>query len=219
MKKVLLFDLDGTLLDTITDLANAVNHALRTFSLPTHSEEAVLRMVGNGIRRLIVRATPGGEENPLFSDVFAEFRRYYAIHKSDNTAPYDGVPAMLSALTAAGYTAAIVSNKIDSAVKELWRETFSDTVAFALGECEGIPRKPEPEMVFATLRALNADRCEAYYIGDSEVDVVTARNAGIPCLSVLWGFRSKEDLLAAGANTFFETPDELTAYLLDRADR
>ena len=214
MKKVLLFDLDGTLLDTITDLSNAVNHALSAFSLPTHSEEAVLRMVGNGIKSLMMRAIPGGEDNPLFSDVFAEFRRYYAIHKHDNTAPYDGVPEMLSALAAAGYTAAIVSNKIDGAVKELWRESFPETVAFALGECEGIPRKPEPEMVYAALRALNAEPADAYYIGDSEVDVMTARNAGLPCLSVLWGFRTKEDLLAAGADTLFETPADLAEYLL-----
>ena len=217
MRKYLLFDLDGTLLDTITDLANATNHALAAFGLPTHSEAEIMRMVGNGIRRLVILAVRGGEANPHFEEIFAEFQRYYALHKSDNTAPYDGIHEMLRALMAVGYVPVVVSNKIDSAVKGLCRETFPDTVAYALGDTEGVPRKPAPDMVYAALRALGAEPSDAYFIGDSEVDVVTARNAGLPCLSVLWGFREREELLAVGGDTFFETPADLAAYLLKEA--
>lgn len=217
MRKYLLFDLDGTLLDTITDLWLSVNHALSCFALPTHSIEAVMRMVGNGIRSLVARAVPGGEDDPKFDAVFAEFRRHYELHKNDHTAPYDGIHEMLRALMAVGYVPAVVSNKIDSAVKGLCRETFPDTVAYALGDTEGVPRKPAPDMVYAALRALGAEPSDAYFIGDSEVDVVTARNAGLPCLSVLWGFREREELLAVGGDTFFETPAELAAYLLNEA--
>lgn len=217
MRKYLLFDLDGTLLDTITDLSNAVNHAMMLHGFPTHSEDAIARMVGNGIRLLVARATPGGEDNPDFEAVFADFKSYYAVHNSDNTAPYDGISEMLAALSKVGYTIAVVSNKIDSAVKLLCRETFPDRIDYALGDTEGIPRKPAPDMVYAALRALGADRSEAYFIGDSEVDVATAENAGLPCLSVLWGFRSKEELLAVGADTFFDTPAALGAYLLNEA--
>ena len=206
MRRILLFDLDGTLLDTITDLHAAVNHALSAFSLPGHSIEAVTGMVGNGIRTLIARATPGGEENPLFESVFAEFGRYYKLHANDNTVPYDGITEMLAALTAVGYIPAVVSNKIDSAVKSLCREILPDSIVYALGDTDGIPRKPAPDMVYAALRALGAEPADAYYIGDSEVDVATAKNAGVPCLSVLWGLRSKAEFLAAGGDTFFNTP-------------
>lgn len=218
MKKYLLFDLDGTLLDTITDLTNSVNHALAAFELPTHSEAAVMRMLGNGIRSLMTRATPNGEENPAFEEIFAEFRRHYALHKNDHTLPYNGIPEMLSALKAAGYTIAIVSNKIDSAVKGLWESLFRDTVTLAIGEMEGVARKPAPDMVELALRTLGAESTEAYFIGDSEVDVVTAKNAGLPCLSVLWGFRERDELLAVGGDTFFDSPDELTRYLLKETE-
>ena len=218
MRKVLLFDLDGTLLNTITDLHHAVNHALAAYGFPTHSEAAVMRMVGNGIRSLVTRATPGGEGNPHLEAVLAEFRRYYELHKNDHTAPYDGIIEMLDALAAVGYVPAVVSNKIDSAVKGLCSETFPGRIAYALGDTEGIPRKPEPDMVYAALRALGVEPSDAYFIGDSEVDVVTARNAGIPCLSVLWGFREKEELIAVGGDAFFETPAALAEYLLKEAE-
>lgn len=215
MRKYLVFDLDGTLLNTITDLTNAVNHALTAFGLPTHGEDAIVRMVGNGIRVLVERATLGGEGHPDFEAIFAAFTRYYEAHKSDNTAPYDGVQEMLHALAAAGYTLAIASNKIDSAVKALWQELFADTVALALGESDTVARKPAPDMVEAALSTFGAEKADAYYIGDSEVDVATAKNSGLPCLSVLWGFRSEEELRAVGADTFFKTPADLTAYLLN----
>ena len=218
MRKYLLFDLDGTLLNTITDLANAVNHALSRFGYPTHSEEDIMRMVGNGIRVLLERATPGGDANPNFEAISAEFRLYYELHKNDYTAPYDGVLEMLSALSAAGYTIATVSNKIDSAVKALCREQLGDALTLALGEREGIPRKPAPDMVYAALRALGAEKSDAYFVGDSEVDVATAKNSGLPCLSVLWGFRSEAELRAGGADTFFETPADLAAYLIAEAE-
>ena len=214
MRKYLLFDLDGTLLDTITDLWLSVNHALSCFALPTHSIEAVMRMVGNGIRSLVARAVPGGEDDPKFDAVFAEFRRHYELHKNDHTAPYDGIHEMLRALMAVGYVPAVVSNKIDSAVKGLCRETFPDTVAYALGDTEGVPRKPAPDMVYHVLDALGESAEGAVYIGDSDVDILTAANAGLPAISVTWGFRDRACLLGAGATVLVDTPAQLQALLL-----
>ena len=212
--KALLFDLDGTLLDTIRDLASAVNHTEKAYGYPTHSVDDVCRMVGNGIRSLMVAATPGGEANPQFEDIMAEFRTYYGAHKLDTTAPYEGIPEMLAALKAAGYPIAIVSNKIDSAVRGL-ADMFFPEIAVAIGEREGIPRKPAPDLVHLAMRELGAE--DAYFIGDSEVDIATAKNAGLRCLSVTWGFRSEETLRAAGGEHFFATPRLLTEYLLGEA--
>lgn len=213
--KTLIFDLDGTLLDTITDLANAVNHALTVHGYPTHAEAEYLRMVGNGIASLVARALPGGKENPDFSAVLATFRAYYEIHKADATAPYAGISEMLLTLDAAGLSLAIVSNKIDPAVKALAARFFPDTVRVAVGEREGIDRKPAPDTVYLALAELGVTAEGAAYIGDSEVDIETAKNAGLPCLSVGWGFRTEEELRAAGADRVFMTPDELCRYLMD----
>lgn len=212
--KTLLFDLDGTLLNTITDLAAALNHALSLFGYPTYTEEATLRMVGNGVGVLVARALPGGEENPDYARVFSAFRTYYEAHKADTTAPYDGILPMLSSLVAAGCSVGIVSNKLDAAVRELAARFFPDTVRVAIGESKTVARKPAPDTVFAALSALGATAEGAAFIGDSEVDVATARNAGLPCLSVGWGFRTPEELRAAGATAVYMTPRELTEYLL-----
>ena len=212
--KALLFDLDGTLLDTIRDRAAAVNHTEKAYGYPTHSVDDVCRMVGNGIRSLMMQSTPGGEANPRFGSIMADFRTYYEAHKLDTTAPYAGISEMLSALRAAGYPIAIVSNKIDSAVRGL-AEMFFPEVTVAIGEREGIPRKPAPDLVHLAMRELGAE--DAYFIGDSEVDIATAQNAGLTCLSVTWGFRSEETLRAAGGEYFFATPRLLTEYLLGEA--
>ena len=206
-----IFDLDGTLLDTLSDLAASVNHALRTHGLPEHSIDDVRRFVGNGVRKLMERAVPDGAANPLFDETFATFRQYYMAHSLDTTRPYEGIPETLEALKARGCHLAVVSNKMMAATQELCRHFFPDTIEVAIGEDEaaGIRRKPAPDTVFAALKALGVGKEDAVYVGDSDVDIQTARNAGIPCISVLWGFRDRDFLLQNGAETFISTPSEL----------
>lgn len=206
-----IFDLDGTLLDTLSDLAASVNHALRTHGLPEHSIDDVRRFVGNGVRKLMERAVPDGAANPLFDETFATFRQYYMAHSLDTTRPYEGIPETLEALKARGCHLAVVSNKMMAATQELCRHFFPDTIEVAIGEDEaaGIRRKPAPDTVFAALKALGVGKENAVYVGDSDVDIQTARNAGIPCISVLWGFRDRDFLLQNGAETFISTPSEL----------
>ena len=206
-----IFDLDGTLLDTLGDLAASVNHALRTHGLPEHSIDDVRRFVGNGVRKLMERAVPDGAANPLFDETFATFRQYYMAHSLDTTRPYEGIPETLEALKARGCHLAVVSNKMMAATQELCRHFFPDTIEVAIGEDEaaGIRRKRAPDTVFAALKALGVGKENAVYVGDSDVDIQTARNAGIPCISVLWGFRDRDFLLQNGAETFISTPSEL----------
>lgn len=206
-----IFDLDGTLLDTLDDLAAAVNHALRAYGMPEHSRDAVRQFVGNGVRLLMIRAIPGGEQNPQFEAVFSTFRQYYLVHSLDTTRPYDGITEMLTTLRQRGCRTAVVSNKFDAATKELCRHFFPDTIEVAVGEheAEGIRKKPAPDTVNEALSQLGVDRRDAVYVGDSDVDLQTARNAGLPCISVLWGFRDKDFLTANGATTFIASPAEL----------
>ena len=206
-----IFDLDGTLLDTLDDLAAAVNYALRSYGMPEHSREDVRRFVGNGVRMLMIRAISDGERNPQFEEVFSTFRQYYLEHSLDRTRPYDGIPEMLARLKQRGCRLAVVSNKFDAATKELCRHFFADTIEVAVGEheAEGIRKKPAPDTVNEALSQLGVDRLDAVYVGDSDVDLQTARNAGLPCISVLWGFRDKDFLLANGATTFIISPKEL----------
>ena len=208
-----IFDLDGTLLDTLDDLAAAVNYALRTYGMPEHSRDDVRRFVGNGVRMLMIRAIPDGEQNPRFEEAFSTFRQYYLEHSLDKTQPYDGVPEMLKALKQRGCRLAVVSNKFYAATQELCRHFFADTIEVAVGEheAEGIRKKPAPDTVNEALSQLGVDHRRAVYVGDSDVDLQTARNAGLPCISVLWGFRDKDFLLANGATTLITTPQELTA--------
>ena len=208
-----IFDLDGTLLDTLDDLTAAVNYALRCYGMPEHSRDDVRRFVGNGVRLLMVRAVPDGEQNPRFEEVFEAFRQYYMEHSLDTTRPYDGVPEMLAVLKARGCRLAVVSNKFCAATRELCRHFFADTIEVAVGEheAEGIRKKPAPDTVNEALSQLGVDRQDAVYVGDSDVDLLTARNAGLPCISVLWGFRDRDFLVAHGATTFVAAPDELLA--------
>lgn len=215
--KAIIFDLDGTLLNTLEDLADAVNHALRTFHLPTHSYEAVRMMVGNGVRNLIIRAV-GSETHPQFEEIFACFRAYYVEHCQVKTRLYDGVAELILLLRARGYRLAIVSNKLQAGVTELQRVYFEDLIDVAIGERDGIPRKPAPGMVDAALSALclpgeSIDdlRAEAIYVGDSDVDILTAHNAGMPCISVLWGFRDEAFLRAHGATLLAREPKDVLA--------
>jgi phosphoglycolate phosphatase len=206
-----IFDLDGTLLDTLGDLAASVNYALRQHDMPEHSIDDVRRFVGNGVRLLMERAVPEGAQNPKFEDAFATFRQHYMAHSLDTTRPYDGIPETLAELRRRGCRIAVVSNKMMAATQELCRHFFSGTVEVAIGEheAEGIHKKPAPDTVFAALRELEVGQEGAVYVGDSDVDIQTARNAGLPCISVLWGFRDRDFLKQHGAETFVSTPQEL----------
>ena len=206
-----IFDLDGTLLDTLDDLAAAVNYALRTYGMPEHSRDDVRRFVGNGVRMLMIRAIPDGEQNPRFEEAFSTFRQYYLEHSLDKTQPYDGVPEMLKALKQRGCRLAVVSNKFYAATQELCRHFFADTIEVAVGEheAEGIRKKPAPDTVREALRQLGVTTKNAVYVVDSDVDIETAYNSGLPCISVLWGFRDQDFLLSHGATTLISRPEEL----------
>lgn len=211
MYKVYIFDLDGTLLDTLGDLAAAVNYALREHGMPEHSIDDVRRFVGNGVRKLMERAIPDGMANPEFEATFATFRQYYMAHSLDTTRPYDGIPETLAALKTRGCRLAVVSNKMMAATQELCHYFFPDTIEVAIGEneAEGIRKKPAPDTVFAALRQLGVGKDDAVYVGDSDVDLETARQSGLPCISVLWGFRDRDFLIKHGAKTFVSAPQEL----------
>jgi phosphoglycolate phosphatase len=206
-----IFDLDGTLLDTLGDLAASVNYALRMHGMPEHSIDDVRRFVGNGVRKLMERAIPDDEANPLFEETFATFRQYYMEHSLDTTKPYEGIPETLAELKARGCHLAVVSNKMMAATQELIRHFFPGTIEVAIGEheAEGIRKKPAPDTVFAALRQLGVGKEGAVYVGDSDVDIETAQNAGLPCISVLWGFRDRDFLIQHGAKTFISAPSEL----------
>lgn len=206
-----IFDLDGTLLDTLGDLAASTNYALRTHGMPEHPIDDIRRFVGNGVRLLMERAVPQGAGNPLFEAAFTTFRQHYMAHSMDSTRPYDGIPEMLEALRSEGCRMAVVSNKFMKATQELIRHFFPDTIEVAIGEheVEGIRKKPAPDTVREALRQLGVGQEGAVYVGDSEVDVQTARNSGLPCISVLWGFRDRDFLIRNGAETFISAPSEL----------
>ena len=206
-----VFDLDGTLLDTLGDLAASTNYALRTHGMPEHSLDDVRRFVGNGVRVLMERAVPQGAENPQFEAAFQTFRTHYMQHSLDTTKPYDGILETLEALKAEGCRLAVVSNKMMAATQELCRHFFHDTIEVAIGEHEaqGIRKKPAPDTVNEAFRQLGVGKERAVYVGDSDVDILTARNSGLPCISVLWGFRDRDFLIQHGAETFISAPSEL----------
>ena len=207
--KTVIFDLDGTLLDTLGDLSSSVNYALHRHGLPERSKADVRRFLGNGIRRLIEQSVPEGTTEEKTVAVLQTFREYYLIHSLDETAPYEGIMELLHQLHEMDVATAIVSNKLDPAVKELHQHFFSDTIRVAIGESSSIRRKPAPDMVDECIRLLGCDRQSCLYVGDSEVDLQTARNASLPCCSVSWGFRDKKQLIEAGATTIIDRPEEL----------
>ena len=208
---VYVFDLDGTLLDTLRDLTASVNHALRWAGMPERTIEEVRWFVGNGVKKLMERAIPEGTDNPRFAEVYQEFRDHYLHHGLDTTEPYPGIMEMLRALKDEGKQIAVVSNKFYKATEELCSHFFGGLVDVAIGEREDIRKKPAPDTVEEALRRLKTDRSHAVYVGDSDVDIQTAMNSGLPCISVLWGFRDRDLLLAHGATTFVATPQELLA--------
>ncbi len=208
-----IFDMDGTVLNTLDDLTDAVNHVFSQFDLPPRSQEEYRKFFGNGIGYAMKCAAPEGTPDSLFDKMIPVFREYYDKHCLDKTRPYDGILELMKALKDKGYKMAIVSNKIDSAVKELNERFFSEYVSVAIGEKPGIKRKPAADTVLAALDELGASRDEAVYVGDSEVDLQTARNSGLPCIAVLWGFRDKDLLIENGATTFAKTPEDVLTVL------
>ncbi len=206
--KLAIFDLDGTLLDTLDDLYDSLSHTLAAAKLPPRTRDETRRFVGNGIRKLI-DAVPTGSQNELIDTVEREFRAYYKLHCADKTKPYDGIIELIERLRANGCKTAVVSNKGDFAVQELVEQYFPGLLDCAVGERAGVRTKPSPDSVNEVLRTLGVDRASAIYIGDSDVDIDTAKNAGMDSISVLWGFRDREFLVEHGAVRFVGTPREI----------
>lgn len=204
MKTGLLFDLDGTLLDTLDDLMDATNHILEENGHPVRTRQEIRGFVGNGARNLLTKAAPEGDADALL----AQFQPYYAAHCQIKTCPYPGIVDALAEVQKT-YPVAIVSNKPDVAVKALCKDLFPGIPA--MGETPGCPRKPAPDMVYRAMEELGVEKC--IYIGDSEVDVRTAKNAGVPCLGVLWGFRDRAEIEAAGGTHFCEKAEDLPKML------
>lgn len=198
----ILFDLDGTLLDTLDDLTDATNHTLAQLGYPLRSREEMRRFVGNGAARQLQQSVPEGEPWEAALELYLP---YYSTHCRIKTAPYPGIPEALAALREQ-YPVAIVSNKPDGATKALCADFFPGICA--MGQSDGCPRKPAPDMVLQAMKEIGADTC--IYVGDSEVDILTAKNADVPCISVLWGFRDRKELTAAGGLHFCEKPSRLT---------
>lgn len=210
-----VFDLDGTLLDTLEDLASSTNYALGQFGFPLRSIDEVRSFVGNGVRKLIERSLPTAVDERTVDAVLDCFKQHYVGHCQVKTCLYPGVQQLLSVLKSKGYKLAIVSNKLQSGVDELYKRYFADYVQVAIGERDGLRRKPAPDMVLMALDELNVSKDEAVYVGDSEVDVATADAAGMACISVLWGFRDKAFLEHHGAQLFIREPLEMLSLLED----
>lgn len=207
--KLAIFDMDGTILNTLDDLADSTNYALRGNGLPERTIEEVRRFVGNGIRKLIERAVPAGTEVSQIDRVHESFTAYYKVHCADRTRPYEGIIELVRDLRAAGCMTAVVSNKADYGVQTLCRDYFPGLFDMAVGEREGIRKKPSPDSVNEVLEKLSVARADAVYIGDSDVDIETAKNAGLDCISVEWGFRDREFLIEHGAGKLVREPREI----------
>lgn len=205
MKTGILFDLDGTLLDSLEDLTDSVNYTLRHFGCPERSLDEVRSFVGNGAKVLVGSALPGKESDPPVEEALRVFQAYYADHCQLKTRPYDGILEALAEIRKE-FPVAVVSNKPDVATKPLCKGLFGEDI-YAMGQLEGCPRKPAPDMVYKAMEAIGVEKC--IFVGDSEVDVKTAQNAGVPCLSVLWGFRKKDYLTEQGATHFCDDPKDL----------
>ncbi len=209
--KAVIFDLDGTLLYTLKDLYLSVNHALEEFNYPTRTYEEIRRFVGNGIRNLMTQACP--ENIPDFEECLACFKEYYSVHSQDNTVPYDGIIELLQKLKEKNIPCAVVSNKFEAATKELIEKHFEGFFATVVGEGAGVPKKPDPAGVFEVMKRLNVEKDEIMLVGDAETDILTARNAGIKCITVTWGFRDIDYLTEQGATIFVDKPEEILKYV------
>lgn len=208
-----VFDLDGTLLNTLTDLHASVNIALAHYNMPPRTMDEVRTFLGNGYLYLIAHCAPENTPQEKVAEVLKYFEEYYYSHSMDTTCPYEGIPEVVNTLAIDGYKLAIVSNKGMAAVKELAAHFFNGTIPVAIGESEDVRRKPAPDAAIEAMRLLQAEKDSALYVGDSEVDIATAKNAGIDCLSVSWGFRTKEHLVNNGASVIIDKPEEIVDFL------
>lgn len=213
MFETVIFDLDGTLLDTLDDLMDACNHTMRTMGVPERSREEVRLFVGNGMARLMEQALPGGRAFPRFEEALSVMQSYYRTHNKIKTGLYPGIMELVEELHRQGKKLAVVSNKPDTSVKPLVAEFFPGLFPVAIGERPGVRRKPTPDTVLEAVKELGADLSTTVYVGDSEVDVATAKNTGIPCISVTWGFRDKDVLDNAGGRWYAETPEDVLKWL------
>ena len=215
MKKYdgVIFDLDGTLLNTLEDLMDSVNYGLKAYHMPERSLEEIRCFVGNGVERLIELAVPEGTGDLEREKVFAEFKAHYKIHCNDKTGLYPGVEELLARFTEEGFAMAIVSNKLQEGVDALNKQYFDRYVETAIGAREGIRKKPAPDTVMEALRILDLPKERVVYVGDSEVDIATAQNAGMDCITVAWGFRTRKEQEKAGAKVFVERPEEIVELL------
>lgn len=213
MKHAVIFDLDGTLLNTLGDLRAATNHALEVRGLPPHSMEEIRQFIGNGIRLLIRRAMPEGTPEAEIDAALDDFKAYYAAHIHDRTVPYDGIPQLLTALRKRGIKVAVLSNKIDSASQQLIDYFFPGKTDVVFGEHVGVPRKPDPTSCRMVMQQLGVQPEQVLYVGDSGTDMQTAKNAGLYAVGVTWGFRSKEVLLENGADVLVHRPEQILQIL------
>lgn len=214
-KKIFIFDMDGTLLNTLEDLMISTNYALSQFNYPIHTLDEIRFFVGNGVAKLIERAIPNGLNNPNYEKCLEIFKEHYAKNMYNHTSAYDGILEMLEDLKNKGIKTAVVSNKFDLAVKELSKKYFGNLIDIAIGENEkaGIKKKPAPDTVFEVLNLMNLKSEDAIYIGDSDVDIMTAKNSDMPCISVTWGFRDREFLIKNNATIIIDTPKEILQYV------
>ena len=210
MKKAVIFDLDGTLLNTLGDLCDSVNFVLGSYGFPTRSLKEVNSFIGNGIGELIRRSLPQNEQDK-FDDALEKFREYYGEHSNVKTCVYDGLIPMLEKLRAEGYKIGVVTNKVDFAAKALCKEYFGSLVDIALGDRVGVPRKPEPDAVYEAMSVLGVE--SAVFVGDSDVDIATAKAANLPCIAVTWGFRDRAFLEEHGGEIFANTAEDLYRYI------
>lgn len=213
MNKMVIFDLDGTLLDTLDDLCNSVNYSLRTNNFPERSLAEVRTFVGNGIRLLIERSVPEGTSKELIDKTFECFKTYYAVHCNDKTKTYPGVMDMLKELKKNGYKIAVLSNKAQYAVTKLCDIYFNNLLDDAVGARENVAKKPSPDALYICAENNNINLNNVIYVGDSDVDVATANNAGVKGIAVTWGFRSRELLIKCGAENLADNTDELLQIL------
>ena len=209
MKNAAVFDMDGTILNTLDDLMDSTNFALKNNGLKERSLEEIRFFVGNGIQKLIERAVPQGTSKEVFEKVFADFKSHYKIHCADKTSYYDGIPSVIQTLRKMGVKTAVVSNKADFAVQELVEVYFKGLFDVALGEKTGVSKKPSPDMVNAALSVLGVEKEAAFYIGDSDVDFETAKNSSLDFIGVSWGFRGRKFLENLGAKNIIDSPEEL----------
>lgn len=209
MIKTVIFDLDGTLLYTLEDLKDSVNFALVQFNYPPKTLDEVRNFVGNGVRLLIERSLPSGAKNPDLEQVLKIFKTHYAENMYNKTKPFDGINEMLDELKRKGIHLAVVSNKFDLAVKELCRKYFGEKIEIAIGESENVRKKPAPDSVLKVMEILNCNKDETFYVGDSEVDIQTAANCNLKCISVAWGYKNRNFLTENGARIIVNTPKEI----------